>query len=167
MLPIAHFGQIYLVDWTLGRVLVDIQQGLCAKLLSLPLGFHHGTTRGELLSRTVNDATRAHGALDLIFAEVVQNALALAIGVGAAVLDLLAARRSRIALVVPLIAAVIALFGRRIRKASKRRQESLAEVTQRLVQILAGIKVIKAFRAEDDGGRALRSARTCATSGAT
>jgi subfamily B ATP-binding cassette protein MsbA len=53
-----------------------------------------------------------------------------------------------LALIVPVVAAVIALFGRRIRRASKRRQESLAEVTQRLVQILAGIKVIKAFRAE-------------------
>lgn len=148
VLPIAHFGQIYLVDWTLGRVLVDIQQGLCAKLLSLPLGFHHGTTRGDMLSRTVNDATRAHSALDLIFAEVVQNGLALVIGV--VLLCWISWQLTlTIALATPLIAVVIAVFGRRIRKASKRRQESLAGVTQRLVQILAGIKVIKAFRAED------------------
>jgi subfamily B ATP-binding cassette protein MsbA len=147
VLPAAHFGQIYLVDWTLGRVLVDIQQGLCAKLLALPLGFHHRTARGDLLSRTINDATRAHGALDLIFAELVQNGLALVIGV--ALLCWISWQLTlTIALVTPLIAAVIALFGRRIRKASKRRQESLAGVTQRLVQILAGIKVIKAFRAE-------------------
>jgi subfamily B ATP-binding cassette protein MsbA len=148
VLPIAHFGQIYLVDWTLGRVLVDIQQGLCAKLLSLPLGFHHGTTRGDMLSRTVNDATRAHSALDLIFAEVVQNGLALLIGV--VLLCWISWQLTlTIGLATPLIAVVIAVFGRRIRKASKRRQESLAGVTQRLVQILAGIKVIKAFRAED------------------
>jgi subfamily B ATP-binding cassette protein MsbA len=148
VLPAAHFGQIYLVDWTLGRVLVDIQQGLCAKLLSLPLGFHHRTARGDLLSRTINDATRAHGALDLIFAELVQNGLALAIGV--VLLCWISWQLTlTIALATPLIVAVIALFGRRIRKASKRRQESLAGVTQRLVQILAGIKVIKAFRAEE------------------
>jgi subfamily B ATP-binding cassette protein MsbA len=147
LLPLAHFGQIYLVDWTLGRVLVDIQQELCAKLLALPLGYHHGTARGEMLSRTINDATRAHTALDLIFAEVLQNGLALLIGV--AVLSWISWQLAlSLALIVPLIAAVIALFGRRIRRASKRRQESLAEVTQRLVQILTGIKVIKAFRAE-------------------
>jgi ABC-type multidrug transport system fused ATPase/permease subunit len=148
LLPAAHFGQIYLVDWTLGRILVDIQQGLAARLLALPLSFHHGTARGDMLSRTINDATRAHTALDLIFAEVVQNALALALGVG--VLLLISWKLTlTIALAVPAIAFVIAIFGRRIRKASRRRQESLAEVTQRLVQILAGIKVIKAFRAED------------------
>ena len=50
--------------------------------------------------------------------------------------------------IAPLIAGVIAIFGRRIRKAAKRRQESPGDVTQRLVQILTGIKVIKAFRAE-------------------
>ena len=148
LLPIAHFLQIYLVDWTLGRVLVDIQQTLCRKLLALPLGTHHGTSRGEMLSRTINDATRAHSALDLIFAELVQNALAL--GIGVVMLCLISWQLTlSLALIVPVIAGVIAIFGRRIRKASKRRQESLAGVTQRLVQILTGIKVIKAFRAED------------------
>lgn len=147
LLPLAHFGQIYLVDWTLGRVLVDIQQELCRKLLSLPLGFHHGVARGEMLSRTINDATRAHAALDLVFAEVIQNALALALGV--ALLCWISWELAlTVAVAAPLIALVIGLFGRRIRKASKRRQESLAEVTQRLVQVLTGIKVIKAFRAE-------------------
>jgi subfamily B ATP-binding cassette protein MsbA len=148
LLPLAHFGQIYLVDWTLGRVLVDIQQELCRKLLTLPLGFHTGVARGEMLSRTINDATRAHAALDLVFAEVVQNALALALGV--ALLCWISWELAlTVAVAAPLVALVIALFGRRIRKASKRRQESLAEVTQRLVQVLNGIKVIKAFRAED------------------
>jgi subfamily B ATP-binding cassette protein MsbA len=147
LLPIAHFGQIYLVDWTLGRVLVDIQQQLCAKLLALPLGFHHGVARGEMLSRTINDATRAHGALDLVFAEVLQNGLALVLGV--ALLCWISWELTlTVAVAAPFIALVIALFGRRIRKASKRRQESLAGVTQRLVQVLTGIKVIKAFRAE-------------------
>jgi ABC-type multidrug transport system fused ATPase/permease subunit len=147
VLPLAHFGQIYLVDWSLGRVLVDIQQQLCNKLLALPLGVHHGTARGELLSRTVNDATRAHGAIDLVFAEVLQNGIGLAIGL-ALLLSLSWQLTVTVALAAPFVAVVIAIFGRRIRKASRRRQESLGGVTQRLVQILNGIKVIKAFRAE-------------------
>jgi ABC-type multidrug transport system fused ATPase/permease subunit len=50
--------------------------------------------------------------------------------------------------VAPLVTGLITLFGRRIRKSARRRQESQAYVTQRLVQILAGIKVIKAFRTQ-------------------
>src|SRR5690606_14505090 len=48
----------------------------------------------------------------------------------------------------PALVAVVAVFGRRIRRTARRRQETTGEVVQRLVQILAGIKVIKAFRAE-------------------
>lgn len=147
VLPLAHFGQLFLAQYTMGRVLVDLQQDLCTKLLRLPLAFHQGATRGDTLSRTTNDATRAHTALNLIFGDVLQSALALVVGIG-----LLASISWQLtlslAVIGPLVAGVIALFGRRIRKASKKRQESLGGVTQRLVQILAGIKVIQAFRAQ-------------------
>lgn len=147
VLPLAHFGQLYLAQYAMGRVLVDLQQDLCTKLLSLPLGFHLGATRGDTLSRTTNDATRAHTALNLIFGDVVQSALALIVGVGL-LLSISWQLTLSLTVIGPLVAGVIALFGRRIRKASKKRQESLGDVTQRLVQILAGIKIILAFRAQ-------------------
>jgi len=48
----------------------------------------------------------------------------------------------------PLVVGTVAWFARRIRRTARRRQEQLGEVTQRLVDILAGIKVIKAFGGE-------------------
>jgi subfamily B ATP-binding cassette protein MsbA len=42
----------------------------------------------------------------------------------------------------------ISIFGRRIRTSARRRQRQFADVTGRLLEILDGIKVIKAFRAE-------------------
>ena len=48
----------------------------------------------------------------------------------------------------PLVIGTVAWFARRIRRSARRRQEQLGEVTQRLVDILAGIKVIKAFAGE-------------------
>jgi subfamily B ATP-binding cassette protein MsbA len=147
VLPLAHFGQVYLAQYTMGRALVDIQQELCAKLLALPLRFHHRTSRGETLSRTTNDATRAHFALDLLFADTIQSLLALLVSV--ALLFWISWQLTLTTFAVgPLVAGLIAVFGRRIRKSAKRRQESQANVTQRLVQILAGIKVIKAFRTQ-------------------
>ncbi|MEN8161609.1 MAG: ABC transporter ATP-binding protein, partial [Myxococcota bacterium] len=50
--------------------------------------------------------------------------------------------------VAPVVAGLIAFFGRQIRRSAKRRQESQSDVTQRLLQILSGIKVIQAFRAQ-------------------
>jgi subfamily B ATP-binding cassette protein MsbA len=148
IIPLAHFGKDYLVQHTLGRVLVDIQQSLCRKLLALPLRFHHGTSRGDTLSRIMNDVARAHFALDLLFADVFQAVLA--IGVGLAILISISWQLTLVSLVtVPLVVGVITLFGQRIRRSAQRRQEKLSDVTQRLMQILAGIKVIQAFRAEE------------------
>jgi subfamily B ATP-binding cassette protein MsbA len=147
VLPLSHFGQVYLAQYTMGRVLVDIQQELCAKLLALPLGFHHRTSRGETLSRTTNDATRAHLALNLLFADTIQSILALIVSLGF-LLSISWQLTLTTFAVAPAVSGLITIFGRQVRKSAKRRQESQANVTQRLVQILAGIKVIKAFRTQ-------------------
>lgn len=55
---------------------------------------------------------------------------------------------ARLYLLAPPVIGTVAWFARRIRNSARRRQEQLGEVTQRLVEILAGIKVIKAFGGE-------------------
>jgi ABC-type multidrug transport system fused ATPase/permease subunit len=78
---------------------------------------------------------------------VVQSAVGLLVGAG--VLVFISWQLTLSLLVIaPLVAGVIALFGRRIRSSAMRRQESQSDVTQRLLQILSGIKVIQAFRAQ-------------------
>ena len=157
ILPIAHFGQEYLTHYLLGRVLVDIQQGLCSKLLSLPLGFHVGASRGETMSRVMNDAQRAHVALELLFSQMLPAVLMLMVGI--ATLLFISWQLSLTLVVVgPVIAGIIAFFGTRIRKNAMRRQKSQGSVTHRLLQILAGIKVIKAFDAGEAEERAFERA---------
>jgi subfamily B ATP-binding cassette protein MsbA len=147
MVPITLFGKNYLIAWTLGRVLVDIQQDVCRKLLALPLRFHHGTTRGDTLSRILNDVSRAHGALEMLFADLLPGTLALLVGV--VILISISWQLTLVALLIaPPLLGVIAYFSKRIRKSGRRRQRHVGDVTQRLVEILAGIKVIKAFHAE-------------------
>jgi subfamily B ATP-binding cassette protein MsbA len=165
VIPLAEFGKSYGMEYVLGRVLVDIQNALCSKLLSLPLRFHHDTTRGDTLSRTLNDVSRAHRALDLIFADLVQAALSLVIG--AAVLFSISWQLTLLSmLVVPPLVIIVSVFGKRIRRTARRRQERVSGVTQRLFEILAGIKLIKAFRAEkaEEGSFARENGRLFRTS---
>jgi subfamily B ATP-binding cassette protein MsbA len=148
VLPLSSFGHNYLVEYMLGRVRVDLQQSICAKLLALPMTFHHGTTRGDTLSRTMNDVNRAHLALNLLFSDVVQALMRVI--VGGALLVWISWQVALISLSLgPVVAGVVGLFGRRIRKTAKRRQEKVSDVVQRLIEILSGIKVIKAFRGEE------------------
>jgi len=146
--PIAMFGKDYLVEFVLGRVRADVQRALCRKLLALPLSFHASTTRGDLLSRTTNDVTKSYLAMQVFFGDLIPSALTTITYVG--VLFWISWQLSLVVLITgPLMISVVGFFGRRIRRAAKRRQETVGDLTQRLNEILSGIKVIQAFRGEE------------------
>ncbi|MBW2713259.1 MAG: ABC transporter ATP-binding protein [Deltaproteobacteria bacterium] len=146
--PPTLFVKDYLVEYILGRVRVDVQQDLCLKLLALPLSFHEGTTRGDLLSRTTNDVSHAHLTLRLLFGDLLNAVVRIVLFVGIMVaiswqLSLL------VVIIAPAVILVVSRFGRKIRKSAKRRQEKVSDLTQRLTEILSGIKVIQAFQGEE------------------
>jgi subfamily B ATP-binding cassette protein MsbA len=147
VLPLAHFGSAYLTEWALGRVRIDIQAAMADKLLALPLGAHHQLGHGDTLTRTLNDAQLAHQALRVLLADVIEGVLFVVASLGTLLLISWQLTLLVVALA-PLLVWVVARFGYRIRRTARRRQEATGELTQRLMQILAGIKVIKAFRAE-------------------
>jgi subfamily B ATP-binding cassette protein MsbA len=154
-MPLALFARAYLLQYVLGAISVDIKKQLAAKLLSLPLTYHRTTHSGDILSRTMNDATAAENALRLLFVDFLQAAIMVVIGAGTLVL--ISWQLALIALLsAPLIVGVLAFFSKKVRRTATRRQEQLGEVTQRLVAILSGIKVIKAFRGEDMENQAFR-----------
>jgi ATP-binding cassette, subfamily B, bacterial MsbA len=147
-MPIVLFVREYLVAWVLGRIDLDLKIELCGRLLALPLRFHRDRNRGDLLARLMGDVGTAQGALALVFDDFAEAFVMLVLG--AAALLFVSWQLSLVMLVVgPAIFATISIFGRRIRKSAHRRQREFADVTGRLIEILEGIKVIKAFRAED------------------
>jgi subfamily B ATP-binding cassette protein MsbA len=157
-LPTLAFLRGYVTAYALGRMNVDMSVDACAKVLALPLGFHHGNRRGEVLTRIGSDLGVAHSALSLLFSDIAQAMLT--IGVGVATLLIISWKLS-LALVItaPLILGTVSMFGRRIRTTAKKRQQQVGEVTQSLLEILQGIKVIKSFRAEAAEHEAYRRGR--------
>jgi ATP-binding cassette, subfamily B, bacterial MsbA len=145
---LIEFARDYLVAWVLGRIDLDMKIEVCGKLLALPLRFHRGHSRGDLLARLLGDVSTAQGAIGLVFDDFAQAAVMLVVGTAA--LFIVSWQLSLVVLLVgPAIFATISLFGRRIRRSAHRRQREFSGVTGRLIEILEGIKVIKAFRAED------------------
>jgi len=147
LLPITGLLAEYTTAYALGRMSVDMTRDVCAKILALPLRFHHMKRRGDVYTRVVSDVGIAHSALGLIFSDVAQAVLRISVGVG--FLFYVSWQLAFTVFVIgPIIFMVIHVFGKRIRITAKKRQAQVAEVTQRLIEILSGIKVIKAFRAE-------------------
>ncbi len=147
-LPLLGFAREYVVQWVLGRIELDMKVEVCAKLLALPLRFHRDRKRGDLYARIMGDVAAAQQALHLFFGDLVEGIVMFV--VGAATLVYVSWKLSLVMLIVgPVIFATISFFGRRIRRSAMSRQRQFATVTGRLVEILEGIKVIKAFRAEE------------------
>ena len=137
----------YIAAYTLGRIRVDMSREACAKLLVLPLAYHHGKRRGAVFARVASDLSVAHGALGLIFGDILAAGIRVLVGVGF-MLVLSWQLALFMAAGTPLIFGTIALFGKLIRRGARKRQIQVSEVTQRLLEILEGIKVIKVFNAE-------------------
>ncbi len=153
VMPVTLFAKSYLQQYALGSISMDLKKTIASKLLRLPLSFHRGTASGDTLSRVLNDVTAAEQVLNLVFSEFL---LAVAmVFMGIASLLLISWQLTLVSMVsAPAIVVVLALFSRKIRRTAARRQAQLSEVTQRLIGILSGIKVIKAFKGEENENRA-------------
>ena len=147
VMPLAVFGRGYLTKWVLGRILLDIRSALASKLLELPLARHRAVHSGDRLTRTLLDATAAQQVNSLVITEMLQSCIAILGGI--ATMAVVSWQLTLLSLVtMPLMAGVLAFFAGRVRRRAARRQAQLSQVTQRLSNILSGIKVIKAFRGQ-------------------
>ncbi|MGH7292489.1 MAG: ABC transporter transmembrane domain-containing protein, partial [Myxococcota bacterium] len=148
VMPLIRLVRDYASEWVMTRVLVDMQSQLATKLLRLPLARHQKETRGDQISRLTSDTAVANRLQSMIYGDFLED---LGVVVAALIASFVLSWQLSLALLVigPPVAVVLSIFGARIRKASRRRQQQVSEVMQRVVQILSGIKVIKAFAAED------------------
>ncbi|MGH0028306.1 MAG: ABC transporter ATP-binding protein [Myxococcota bacterium] len=155
--PLFMYFREVTVQYVLGRVDLAMKVDICAKVLALPLSFHQSRQRGDTVQRILGDASGAHRALDLLFGDFLESVLMIV--VGAFMLFYISWKLALVTLVVgPVIALVIGGFSSSIRRNARKRQEQSADVTQRLLEILAGIKVVKSFRAEEQENQAFEGA---------
>lgn len=139
-----RYGRSYLLGYTAQRLVTDLRSQVHQKLQALSLDFHQRHRTGELVSRITFDTTQiqqgvANGVADLI------AQLATLAGV-AVMLVYLNVRMAAVSLVVLVVAGgAIQGYGRRIRHASQRVQERMADIAATLQEMLGGIRVVKAF----------------------
>jgi subfamily B ATP-binding cassette protein MsbA len=147
LLPLARLGRDYATDWLVARLHVDLQQRVGEKLLRLPLERHLHRGSGDFLARFSHDTQLATRAQLVVFSDGLHNSAMVISAV--AVASYACWQLALVTLLAgPPIVLVLRAFGGRIRKSSRARQTQISEVTQRVLQILAGIKVIHAFGAE-------------------
>lgn len=145
--PVAVFFRSYGAHWTIASVRRDVDQRVAAKLLAAPLRIHRGGSSGDFLARAMSDVQLACQAVNITYTELLVNAqLVISGAIALFIASWQLAFFSLIAM--PPFFWMLSFFGRRIQRQTHRRQETQGDLSQRLLTILSGIKVIKAFQGQ-------------------
>lgn len=154
--PMVMFARTYLANWVVAGVRRDVDLAVARKFLNVPLRLHRGGSSGDFLSRALTDAQLACQALNILFKDVLEDSQMLIGGLIAMFITSWQLGLVSI-LTVPPLMLVLGYFGRRIHTQTRRRQETQGDLSQHLLSILGGIKVIKAFRGHEVEMRAFEN----------
>jgi ABC-type multidrug transport system fused ATPase/permease subunit len=129
------------------NTLANLRLALYSNLVKLPMTFFSQKRVGELNSRISSDITQIQDTLTSTIAEFLRQFILIIGGVA-----LLANESFKLTLlmlsVVPLVAVAAVIFGRFIRKYSKKVQDQVAESQVIVEETMQGISIVKAFANE-------------------
>ncbi|MHC5032969.1 MAG: ABC transporter ATP-binding protein [Planctomycetota bacterium] len=144
---VSNFAHIYFRALLVVRILIGLRVRLLKNLLQQPLAFYNEQKRGELISRMGADVHAATACLDTLTGPLLHQPLAILMP---AVL-LVAIKWWFGFIVFGFLAAIAYSVRKQTRKVHRRakvRQRTIARVTESMVQMFSGIRVVKAFGLE-------------------
>jgi ABC-type multidrug transport system fused ATPase/permease subunit len=137
------------------RSLADVRYDVYTKILRLPMSFFHSTRVGELSSRISTDVGMIQMTMTTTLSELIRQTVILVGGIS--LIAYTSLRLTAVILVsVPILVLLALVFGRMIRKASKRVQDLYARLNTIAEETFQGISVVKAFTAEQREGERYR-----------
>jgi ATP-binding cassette subfamily B protein len=141
------FTRVYTFSVTSERTLADVRQSVYQKIIWLPLQFFDSRRIGELMSRITSDVGTLQDTFTVTMAELLRQSLTLVIGT--VVIFVLAPQLTVFMLLTfPVLVILALVFGKYIRKLSKKTQDKLAEANVIVEESLQSIHVVKAFTNE-------------------
>ncbi|MBF0143651.1 MAG: lipid A export permease/ATP-binding protein MsbA [Magnetococcales bacterium] len=144
---VANFFESYLMQLIGHKLARGIQVRLYGHLLTLELGYFLPYTTGSFISRIINDTFQLKAAATNVLTGIVNEGFTLiALVIVLFVQDWELALMALIGL--PASAYLIYLFGRRMRRLSRRSQEMSEQVVTHLEETFSGLRVIKSFTME-------------------
>lgn len=143
----AWLANYYMVPLRTG-VLRDLRRQLYDKVVALPLGYFTQERKGDILSRMTNDVNEVEAsimsALDVLFKDPIMITIYLL------TLFVISWQLTLFVLILlPIAGLLIGRIGRNLKRASKQGQEQNADILSQMEETLSGLRVVKAFNAED------------------
>ncbi len=129
------------------RGMADVRKALYARLITQDVPFFEKRRVGELTSRITADVEQLQNAFSITLAEFFRQIVILVSGV--IIIAWLTPKLSLIMLLTfPVVVVIALIFGRYIRRISKRRQDELASTNIIVEETMQSFTVVKAFTNE-------------------
>lgn len=144
---IFSFMRIYLLTEVGEKSLAGMRKDVYSKILTMPMAYFSEKRVGELSNRISSDLSQIQDAISFSLAEFLRGIFTLIIGL--VFIFMISQKLAFVMLaVVPVIAVLAVIFGRKIRKMSKKAQDQLADSGTIVQETFQGITVVKAFTNE-------------------
>ena len=145
---VFSFFRVYTFTKVSEQSMRDLRKTLYTKIITLPIPFFEKNRVGELMSRITTDITQLQDVLSITLAEFFRQIFTLVGGI--ILISFLSSKLTMFMLLTfPFLVVAAIIFGRFIRKNSKKVQDELASTNIIVEETLQSINVVKAFTNED------------------
>jgi ATP-binding cassette, subfamily B, bacterial len=144
---IFSFLRVYTFSIVSERGMADLRTSVYKKIIWLPMTFFDSRRVGELMSRITSDVGTLQDTFSFTLAELMRQVLTLVFGVGI-IFYLAPTLAGFMLLTFPILVISALVFGKYIRKLSRKTQDKLAEANVVVEESLQSIFIVKAFTNE-------------------
>ena len=142
------YANVYFLSWVSMSAIRDMRRRVFSNLMAQSMDYFNKSRSGVLISRVLNDATVAQQSVVQIVGDLVKQPLT---GLGAmSALFYIDWKFTIVALFLfPVCIVPVAVYGRKVRKASQTMQSESGLMAVVLQESFAGIRIIKSFSREN------------------
>ncbi len=143
----SYLAAYYMIPIRTG-VLRDLRHQLFAKIVSLPIGFFTEEKKGDVMSRMTNDVQEVENSIMASLNMILKDPLMIIIYL--VTLFCISWQLTLfVLLLLPTLGWAIGRVGRSLKTRSTKGQEQTGELLSQIEETLGGLRVVKAFNAED------------------
>ena len=141
---VVSYFRVYLFAFVSQKAMTDIREALYARFMYLSMSFYDKNRVGELTSRISNDVTLLQNTLSTTLAEAIRQLATLLIGL---IIIFISTPQLSLFMVMtfPFVVLGAVIFGKFIRRLSKKTQDALAEANVIVEESLQAIFTVKVF----------------------
>ena len=145
---IFNYLALYFITFLRNGVLRDLRKKLYQKIVSLPINFFSEKKKGDLIARVSSDVIELQQSFLSILELIVREPLTILFTL--VIMFTISSNLTFFVLIfVPISASIISQIGKSLKKKSEKVQKEQGEFLSTLEETITGIKIIKAFNAEN------------------